>query len=304
MSDLVGAFVSAAYNRAAQERSFEQQQQLQHDAQAYNTLMWNKANEYNSPSQQMARFKSAGLNPNLIYGQMTGGLAAPTMSAGSAPSPSQMQAPSLLETAQLGLLEAQKRNIDADTADKQASAGEKGAQTQLLTTQEMINKADLNIRKKLADSQISVNDETLNQIKENIKQIAQTTENLKVENAIASLQLQWDKASFDDRVKLVQAQWRAANAQANLSNAQAHRITTLLNQELDNLKAEFASIQANTGLTEQQKSNMAQQKIIDAADNFYLKLASDAHNNGNEFKAFGAELVHMFTHLFKFGKNF
>lgn len=31
--------------------------------------MWNRQNTYNSPEQQMARFKSAGLNPNLIYGQ-------------------------------------------------------------------------------------------------------------------------------------------------------------------------------------------------------------------------------------------
>jgi ribosomal protein S13 len=32
---------------------------------------WNMQNVYNSPSQQMQRFKEAGLNPNLIYGQMT-----------------------------------------------------------------------------------------------------------------------------------------------------------------------------------------------------------------------------------------
>ncbi len=32
---------------------------------------WEKQNQYNSPSQQMQRFKEAGLNPNLIYGQMT-----------------------------------------------------------------------------------------------------------------------------------------------------------------------------------------------------------------------------------------
>lgn len=31
--------------------------------------MWNKQNEYNSPAAQMERFKSAGLNPHLIYGQ-------------------------------------------------------------------------------------------------------------------------------------------------------------------------------------------------------------------------------------------
>lgn len=30
---------------------------------------WNMQNAYNSPSEQMQRFKAAGLNPNLIYGQ-------------------------------------------------------------------------------------------------------------------------------------------------------------------------------------------------------------------------------------------
>lgn len=30
---------------------------------------WNMQNQYNSPAAQMARFKQAGLNPNLIYGQ-------------------------------------------------------------------------------------------------------------------------------------------------------------------------------------------------------------------------------------------
>lgn len=31
--------------------------------------IWNAQNEYNKPVNQMARFKEAGLNPNLIYGQ-------------------------------------------------------------------------------------------------------------------------------------------------------------------------------------------------------------------------------------------
>lgn len=31
--------------------------------------MWNKQNMYNDPESQMARFKAAGLNPHLIYGQ-------------------------------------------------------------------------------------------------------------------------------------------------------------------------------------------------------------------------------------------
>lgn len=35
--------------------------------------MWNLANQYNSPTAQMERFKKAGLNPNLIYGQGSAG---------------------------------------------------------------------------------------------------------------------------------------------------------------------------------------------------------------------------------------
>lgn len=38
---------------------------------------WERTNRYNSPQQQMARFKEAGLNPHLIYGQGSAGQAAP-----------------------------------------------------------------------------------------------------------------------------------------------------------------------------------------------------------------------------------
>lgn len=35
--------------------------------------MWNRMNDYNNPLSQMQRFKDAGLNPNLMYGQGNGG---------------------------------------------------------------------------------------------------------------------------------------------------------------------------------------------------------------------------------------
>lgn len=37
----------------------------------YNEDAWHKMNAYNAPMQQMERFKEAGLNPNLIYGQQS-----------------------------------------------------------------------------------------------------------------------------------------------------------------------------------------------------------------------------------------
>ncbi len=39
-------------------------------ARQYNTEMWNKTNEYNSPSAQINRLSAAGLNPDMIYGDM------------------------------------------------------------------------------------------------------------------------------------------------------------------------------------------------------------------------------------------
>ena len=45
--------------------------------------MWHRQNAYNTPEAQMARFKAAGLNPHLIYGQG---------SAGNAAAPAQYQA--------------------------------------------------------------------------------------------------------------------------------------------------------------------------------------------------------------------
>lgn len=40
---------------------------------AYNESLWDRQNKYNSPMAQMERFKEAGLNPNLIYGQSNPG---------------------------------------------------------------------------------------------------------------------------------------------------------------------------------------------------------------------------------------
>ena len=54
---------------------FGNKQQQNINAQTYERMRkdsladWAMMNEYNSPKMQMQRFKEAGLNPNLIYGQ-------------------------------------------------------------------------------------------------------------------------------------------------------------------------------------------------------------------------------------------
>lgn len=70
-------------NKANMELAkYQNEWQSQENEKAYqrNLQMWNLQNAYNSPTQQMARLRSAGLNPNLVYGSgVTGN------SAGSTP---------------------------------------------------------------------------------------------------------------------------------------------------------------------------------------------------------------------------
>jgi len=69
------ALVGNALNVGSQLLTNRQQKRTNlemYDRQRQDALAdWNMQNMYNSPEAQMKRFKDAGLNPHLIYGQMT-----------------------------------------------------------------------------------------------------------------------------------------------------------------------------------------------------------------------------------------
>lgn len=53
----------------------------------WNIDQWNRENFYNSPAAQMARYKAAGLNPDLMYGQQNLAASSPEMTAGEGSQP-------------------------------------------------------------------------------------------------------------------------------------------------------------------------------------------------------------------------
>lgn len=66
---LIGQGINAASTSAANNAT-KNFQLMMYERQRQDSLAdWNRQNEYNSPLMQMTRFKDAGLNPNLIYGQ-------------------------------------------------------------------------------------------------------------------------------------------------------------------------------------------------------------------------------------------
>lgn len=73
----VGALGSQIIGGMQRRRQFGKQRQFNRQmadlAFKRNIEMWRMQNEYNHPAKQMMRFKEAGLNPNLVYGQGTPG---------------------------------------------------------------------------------------------------------------------------------------------------------------------------------------------------------------------------------------
>lgn len=65
---LVSGVVNNLFANSAARKQHEREKELMDIENQYAIDMFNRTNAYNTPSQQMKRFREAGLNPNLMYG--------------------------------------------------------------------------------------------------------------------------------------------------------------------------------------------------------------------------------------------
>lgn len=102
-----------------------------------NIKLWNMQNKYDLPSAQKQRLLDAGLNPDLMYSGK-GVSPSPNLQAAVAGSPSSGSLPGyggVAEAFNQGrLLDAQIRNIDADTQKKKSETVGQGYQNDILKT--------------------------------------------------------------------------------------------------------------------------------------------------------------------------
>lgn len=68
VSGIAQSAIDAKVQRENTDKTIAANKALAEYSYSKDLEMWNKANDYNSPAQQMSRYQSAGLNPNLIYG--------------------------------------------------------------------------------------------------------------------------------------------------------------------------------------------------------------------------------------------
>lgn len=217
VGSLLGGFGSSAINNQAVKDTnktnmeiakYQAQFSQEENEKAYQRSlnMWNLQNEYNSPTQQMARLRSAGLNPNLVYGNgVTGN------SAGSTPQyePAKFNAPTMQayrgwnlgisdaisqflayrsNKAQIDNMEAQNSLIRQQTATEATKQANIAASTSR-------SEFDLNMAKELKDVSVSSAIADMNQKQAGAAQ-GWTKANREV------IQYELDKALFDNKIKL------------------------------------------------------------------------------------------------------
>lgn len=68
-ASIIGQGASALSQSSINRKTREYNEKMYAKQRADSLQDWNMQNQYNSPAEQMRRLKSAGLNPNLVYGE-------------------------------------------------------------------------------------------------------------------------------------------------------------------------------------------------------------------------------------------
>lgn len=158
--------IGSIFSNNAQKKENERNREFaeyMYDRQYDNSIkVWNMQNKYDLPSAQKQRLIDAGLNPDLMYSGK-GVSPSPNLQAAVAGSPSSGSLPGyggVAEAFNQGrLLDAQIRNIDADTEKKKSETVGQGYQNNILKTDSVFRQDYMFelVDKLRADNKLSIN---------------------------------------------------------------------------------------------------------------------------------------------------
>lgn len=220
---------------------------------------WNMNNQYNSPEQQMARFKTAGLNPNLIYGQMQE-VSAPRSTDVKSWNP---EAPSITPAGQaIGsyfsqmyqykTAEQNLKNLEAQHQAIQEETALKSAQTLKTYAETDTSKFDLGMKQTMADVYRAAQTENLRK--------------LQIENQV-TLDAN-ERAALQSSQSLLKGAEEILSIRANRANTEAER--SRIFQQIELLKKDNTVRELDVRL-----SKMG----IRPSDPLYARLASTIIDN-------------------------
>ena len=277
-----GSFINGLLQGSQNRQNRRFQERENQKARDYNTLMWDKNNAYNDPSQQMERLKKAGINPHLAYSNsaVMNTASSPASSNASATVPGQAPQLDVNALMQARLMKAQERNLNAEADKKEAEAQNTRETTKGVTLQNGIltndlqtyfdrYDADILFKKSAASvnySNIQVNDKKIEVSDVDIKKSTQEIVNLMTTNQ----KLQAEINSIIAKTNLDEQSTKNLIASIGLIYAQIknYQSQTSLNYELaETQKTTRSNIQADTkNKTELYKSLRRGNKVGDEFD--------------------------------------
>lgn len=80
----IGGFLGNSITGLSQKNTNDTNLQIARETNEANYRLWKENNEYNTPAAQIARYRAAGLNPNMVYGQISSGNSSSPASAQAA----------------------------------------------------------------------------------------------------------------------------------------------------------------------------------------------------------------------------
>lgn len=154
----------------------------------WNIEQWQRENDYNSPSAQMARYRAAGLNPDLIYGQQNLSASSPTLTSGAPSTPQDMSpigekyrsfGEATKAMAESQLLQAQIDNLNADTGQKKAGTDKTIVEAEALTIDNLTRAARNNQALQIGDTVLVLNKKAAALSDSQKENLIQATNNLR-----------------------------------------------------------------------------------------------------------------------------
>ena len=247
----IGEIGAALINNYFAGRRAREANQFSHDERIAQNLwdleQWNRQNAYDSPAAQMQRLKDAGLNPNLLYGDMTAATGQP-LSHGAAPSGQMAQTfpfeNPVASVLQARMMQSQIERTDAETASikQETSLNYELTETQKFSLDNILPKQD---KKLTAD----------------IKAVWQSVDEsrARVDDLVAQFRLHSNQADIARVEALIKQDTRKAitddlRNKARISEAEADAAVSYWTKLLLGLDADRALAESTKNLNDEQKA--------------------------------------------------
>lgn len=211
------------WNEIQAQNQQQWNQQMQNQQWNQQLSFWHMMNQYNSPQAQMARFKEAGLNPHLIYGQGNAGNAA-SIQTPDVKGYSRAEASNHIRGLDVFGDFTRFQNIQAQT-DNLESQSELASQNALLTAQRTANEAiigkkselDYGIAKELRDTQVEAAKTALEKAQRDVRKSDVEIKYLErsLPDRLKKLKVDLDNAVIDGNIKRLDSAIKAFEVELN-----------------------------------------------------------------------------------------